>query len=311
MSDVLVVQPIHAEGIALLRRAGLAVHEAQEPVLAAAVRPHLGRAQAVITRNLGFPAAAIAAAPKLRVIASHGTGTDAIDRTAAAGRGIVVLNTPGTNARSVAEHALALMLACARLVPEADRAVRAGDFGFRDTARPIELAGRTLGLIGYGHVARLLGGMARGLGMRVAAVSAHADAAEMARDGVSPLPDIERLLAAADVVSLHAVPGVHPRLDSARLAGMKPGSILVNTARGALLDTAALVAALRQGRLRAAALDVFETEPLAADSPLCCCPRLILSPHVGGSSEEASRRTAVAVALLVIEALGRPVPQAE
>lgn len=308
MSDVVVVQPIHGAGIALLRRAGFRVHQAQAPVLAAAVRPHLAMARGVITRNLGLSAEAIAAAPRLRVIASHGTGTDAIDREAAAARGIAVLNTPGTNARSVAEHALALMLACARLVPAADRAVRAGAFGFRDTARPFELCGRTLGLIGYGHTARLLAGMARGLDMRVMAVSAHADPADMAADGVTPQPDVETLLALSDAVSLHAVPGVHPRLDRALLSRMKPGAILVNTARGALIDEAALIDALDAGQLRAAALDVFETEPLPADSPLCDCPGLILSPHLGGSSDEASRRTALAAAWLVIGALGGATP---
>lgn len=307
MSDVVVVQPIDPAGVALLRRAGLDVYEAPDPSLAT-IGPHLAGARAVITRNLGFPAAAIAMAPRLRLIASHGTGTDAIDRTAAAARGIAILNTPGTNAQSVAEHALALMLACARDIPSADRAVRAGAFGYRDTASPIELGGRTLGLVGYGRTARALARMAQGLGMHRVAVSSHAAPAEMARDGVKHLPDLDTLLAVSDIVSLHGLPGSHPPIDASRFARMRVGSILINTARGVLLDEAALVDALVQGRLSAAALDVFETEPLPADSLLCDCPRLILSPHLAGTSDQANRRTALAVARKVIEALGIPIP---
>ena len=309
MTDVVIPQPIHPDGVDLLRRAGLWVFEAPDPSLAV-LSPHLARARAVITRNLGFCARAMAAAPHLRVIVSHGTGTDAIDTREAAARGIAVFNTPGTNARSVAEQALALMLACARSIPAADRAVRAGDFAFRERARPVELGGRVLGLIGYGRTARALAGLAQGIGMKVLACSAHASASGMAADGVTVMRDADALMGAADVVSLHGIPGQAPVFDAARLARMRPGAILINTARGALVDAGALIAALQSGHLRAAALDVFASEPLAADDPLCrCdCPGLILTPHMGGSADEARVRTATAAALQVIAGLGLPLP---
>jgi phosphoglycerate dehydrogenase-like enzyme len=304
MSDCVIVQPIHPAGVALLRAAGLSVAEAPAPDLDT-LRPLLAEARAVITRNAGFSAAAMAAAPGLRVISSHGTGTDAIDRAEAARRGIQVCNTPGANARAVAEHALALILAAAKLLPQAEAALRAGDFGYRDRHATTELAGRTLGLVGFGHVARLLAAMGACLGMRVLVASAHAGAAELAALGAAAA-DLDRICAEADVLSLHAVPRGAPLFDAARLARLRPGAILVNTARGALVDEAALARALHDGRLGAAALDVFRHEPLPQDSPLLAAPNLILTPHMAGSAEAAQRRTAEAAARNVLAALAAP-----
>lgn len=302
-----VVQPIEASGPRILRAAGVEVREAAAPDLAT-LAPLLADADAVVTRNAGFPAEAIAAAPRLAVIASHGTGVDRIDLAAAAARGIRVVNTPGTNARSVAEHALALMLAAARHVPAADAAIRAGDFAYRERVRGIELAGRTLGLWGYGETARRLAAIAGALGMRVLVHSAHASAADLAAEGLERASGAEVLLAEADILSLHTVPTGAPLLDAAALARMRTGAILVNTARGALVDETALVAALRMGALRAAALDVFAEEPLPPTSPLLHCPNLILTPHMGGSTEEALTRTSIAVAEAVLDALNLPRP---
>jgi D-3-phosphoglycerate dehydrogenase len=203
----------------------------------------------------------------------------------------------------VAEHALALMLALARAIPAADRAVRAGDFGWRDRHLGVELAGLRLGLLGWGHVAAALAPLARALGMEVRAHSRHADAASLAAAGVRPEPELDALLAGADILSLHARPGDRPLIDAARLARMRPGAFLVNTARGALVDEAALAAALARGALAGAALDVFTLEPPPADSPLMAAPNLILTPHVGGSTAAAMDRTARAVAERVIAAL--------
>lgn len=300
MTDVVITQLIAPAGVDLLRRAGLAVLEAGTPD-PEALAPHLATARAVIVRNLGFPAEAIARAPRLEVIAAHGTGTDRIDHAAAAARGIAVVSTPGTNAASVAEHAAALMLACARHLAAADRALRGGDWQIRDRLTPMELGGRRIGLVGFGHVARAFAHIARCLGMEVRALSAHAPADIAA-------PDLATLLGGADVVSLHGVPGRAPRLGAAEIAAMRPGAILINTARGGLVDEAALAEALHTGHLRAAALDVFAAEPLPADSPLLDAPNLILTPHMGGSSDAARDRTSRAVALRVLEALRLPVP---
>lgn len=302
-TDCLIVQPIAAPGVALLRDAGLVVHEVTSTDMSALV-PHLLTARAVITRNHGLSAEAIAAAPALRVIAAHGTGTDRIDRRAAEIRGIAVVNTPGTNAQSVAEHALGLMFACARSIPEADVAVRRGDWGFRECGQLVELSGRTLGLIGFGQVARALVPMARAVGMDVVAVSKHASPKDMAALGVRSISDADDLLAQCDVVSLHGVPRDVPVIDAARITRMKPGAILINTARGALVDEASVAHALTSGALRAAALDVFAAEPLTSDNPLLQAPNLILTPHIGGSTDEARERTSLAVARVVLAALG-------
>ncbi len=309
MTDCLIVQPIAASAVALLRGAGLVVHEAENTALPTLL-PHLATAQAVITRNHGLSADAIAAAPQLRVISVHGTGTDRVDRGAAAARGILLRNTPGTNAQSVAEHALGLMIAAARGITAADAAIRAGDWGFRERGCAMELHGKTLGLLGFGRVARALAPMAGALGMDVTAFSSVSTEAEMARLGVRHAPDLAALLKTADVLSLHGVPGTRPVLNAAEFAAMKPGAILVNTARGALVNEAALADALQRGFLRAAALDVFTEEPPRAESPLLAAPNLLLTPHLGGATREALERTADMAARAILDVLGLPCPDA-
>lgn len=303
MTDCVIVQPIAAAGIDRLRAAGLSVFIAPGPALEDMAGP-LATARAVITRNAGFSRRHIAAAPHLRVIGVHGTGTDRVDVQTARARGIAVLNTPGTNALAVAEHALALMLALAKALGPADAALRGGNFGFRDGAPVFELAGRRLGLLGWGRVARHLAGMGAALGMRVAVCSAHADGAELAALGIQSVADADRLCGMTDVLSLHGLAAAAPVIDARRIALMPPGALLINTARGALVDSAALVSALCGGRLGGAGIDVFATEPPPADDPLLApCPNLILTPHIGGSAQEALDRTALAVAGLVLERL--------
>ena len=302
MTDCLVVQPIAESGMELLRSAGLSVHVAADTRLES-LRPHLATARAVITRNHGLSAVEIREAPNLGVIVSHGTGVDAIDRAEASRRGIPVLNTPGANAQSVAEHTFALMLACAKAVVDADHSVRQGDHQFRYCRETVDLAGRTLGLVGFGRIARRVARLARGFGMDVHGCSRHSGPESMGREGVTCEPDIDRLVERVDVLSLHTVPVSGVLLDADRISRMRPAGILINTARGALLDEEALAAALRSGRLAAAGLDVFQVEPLPSDSPLIGCPRLILTPHIGGSSREALDRTARDAAAKVVEAL--------
>ena len=305
MTDCLIVQPIAASAVALLRGAGLLVHEADSTALPLLL-PYLATARAVITRNHGLSADAIAAAPRLRVISVHGTGTDRVDRATAAARGIALRNTPETNTQSVAEHALGLMIAAARGIAAGDTAVRAGDWEFRERGRAMELRGKELGLLGFGRVARALAPMAAALGMRVTAFSSVSTEAEMAGLGVRRAPDLAALLKGADVLSLHGVPGARPVLDAAGLAAMKPGAILVNTARGALVHEAALADALKSGFLGAAALDVFAEEPLGAESPLLAAPNLLLTPHLGGATLGGVGAHGGPAARAVLEVLGLP-----
>ena len=302
MTDCVIVQPIESCGVRLLKDAGLSVFEAPIPELKI-FKSHLMSARAIITRNLGLSDEAINLAPNLEIIASHGTGTDTINQVAASKRNIKIVNTAGSNAKSVAEHALALMLACAHQIPLADQSIRSGSWSFREELRIKEISSLQLGLIGYGHVARELGLLARGLGMTVSVYSQNISKSELSKNGLLLSNSLEALLAGCNVISLHGVPGCAPRLNRNLLQNLNKDSIIINTARGALLDEAALAELLHEGKIRAAGLDVFSEEPLPQESPLFDCPNLIMTPHIGGSSVKALENTANLVAQKVIDAL--------
>lgn len=303
MIDCLVIQPIAEAGIELLQKAGLSVHVSSTTSFAE-LQPLLATSRAVITRNHGLSSREITAAPLLKVIVSHGAGTDAIDKAVAAERQIPVVSTPGANTVAVAELTFALILACARQVTEASSATHSGDFDFRYRQEGFELAGKTLGLVGYGRIGRRVAELARAFGMRVLAVTRHAAGEELDRNDVERV-DIDGLCARSDIVSLHGIPDGRVVFDASRIAALKPGAIIVNTARGVLLDEAALISALTRGKLAGAGLDVFTREPLLLDSPLLNCPKLVLTPHIGGSAREALDRTAIQAARQVIHALGK------
>ena len=236
-------------------------------------------------------AAIIRQAPALRLIQKIGVGVNTIDLAAARARGIAVANMPGTNTPAVAETALLLMLAALRRLAGLDRACRAGQGwalgpGLQD--RVGELRGRTVGLIGAGMVPRALVPMLHGIGAQALYWSPH-DHPEL---GI-PRCDLPDLLAVADIVSLHLplVPDTERLIDRAALSRMKPGAILVNTARGGLVDEAALVEALTSGHLRAAGLDVFADEPVAADNPLLTLDNVVVMPHVAWLTPETLERS--------------------
>jgi D-3-phosphoglycerate dehydrogenase len=226
--------------------------------------------------------------PKLRLISILGTGTDNVDLVAASERGVVVTNTPGASTYSVAETALALMMAAARHLPLTDRKMRAGEWYHQ---KGIELHGKTIGIVGLGAIGQAMAKMAAGLGMPILAWSFRRDE-ERARACGAELVELDELLRRSDVVSLHVRASAETRglIGRRELALMKPTAILVNTARGALVDEEALAEALREGRLFAAGLDVYQKEPLPADSPLRGLDNVVLLPHVGWVTFEASRR---------------------
>ncbi len=301
--EVFLVQPIHPAGVARLRAAGLAVRRASAADTAT-VAAEIGDARVAVTRNAGLAAAAMAAAPALRLVVVHGVGHDRVDLAEATARGIAVCNTPAANARSVAEHAIATTLALARRLREADALVRAGRFEERYRLRIDDLRGKTLGLVGAGRIGLATAALARGFRMRVLAYSPSVAPARLARRGIEPSADLGRLLEAADVVSLHARlrPETRGLIGAAELARMRPTALLVNTARGALVDEAALVAALARRQIAGAALDVFASEPVPADHPLLALDNVLLTPHVAGASEQALAATAEAVAAAILRA---------
>jgi D-3-phosphoglycerate dehydrogenase len=231
-----------------------------------------------------FTAEALEACPKLKLISIWGTGTDNVDLPAAAARGVTVTNTPGANAIAVAEHTVALMLAAAKQLASADQAMRQG--GWPRNLVP-QLRGKRLGLVGTGLIGREVAAMARGLGMEVVAWTFHPSARLADSLGLRYV-EIDELLRTSDIVSLHlrATPETRHFLNRARLAMLKPGAILVNTARGALIDEAALVDCLREKKVACAGLDVFETEPLPAGHPLLGLPNVLLTPHAAGMTPE-------------------------
>lgn len=230
-----------------------------------------------------------AAAPDLKVIARMGVGHDQIDLAAATRHGVTVAMAFGTNHDAVADHAMALIAAVAHRIVEYDRRVRSGSWGNLFHAR---LHGTTVGIVGFGRIGRALARRCLGFNMEVLVADPVAEADTVARLGYR-LVELEELLREADFVSLHAplIPETHHLIDARRLALMKPSAYLVNTARGGLVDEAALVAALQENRIAGAALDVFETEPLP-DTPLRHLAGTVLTPHVAGTSAASFRAMA-------------------
>jgi D-3-phosphoglycerate dehydrogenase / 2-oxoglutarate reductase len=297
-----VAESIAESGLELLRTACEVVELAPGDDLHAL----LAGAEALVVRSATrVDADLIAAAPRLRVIGRAGVGVDNVDVDAATTAGIVVCNAPEANVVSAAEHALALLLALARHICAAERSLRDGAWE-RERFAGTELADKTMALLGFGRIGRLVASRARALGMRTVAYDPYVTAERIAELGAEQAPTIEAALATADVVSLHlpVTPATRGIIDADRLALLRPGALLVNAARGALVDEAALVAALRSGRLAGAALDVFAQEPLPADSPLRDAPNLLLTPHLAGSTREAQDRAGVVVAEQVVAALG-------
>jgi len=301
----LLVQPIHPSGIALLKEAGIEAVMASAPTMDV-VAKEIADCDAVITRNAGLNRAAIEGGARLKVVGNHGIGVDPVDVAYATSIGLPVVFTPYANIRSVAELAVAQMLTLAKRICKSDAAVREGRFDYRYSREFHEISGKTLLIVGFGRIGRLTAEMAHAaFGMTVLVHSPRVPAEDIALAGFKAAPDLDAALAQADIVSLHQVLTDANRgmFDAARLAAMKPGAILVNTARGALIDTAALVAAVRSGHLAGAAMDVFDKEPLPVESPLVGEPGILLTPHIGGATEEALERTATQVAAQVIDVL--------
>ncbi|WP_026870027.1 hydroxyacid dehydrogenase [Inquilinus limosus] len=288
--------PVAPEAEALLRAAG---------VNSIATEPYPGRermittlaehqADAVIVRLVDrIDEAVLRASPRLRVVAKHGAGTNDIDVAAAGRLGLPVLAATGCNAHSVAEHALALMLALIKDLRRQDAFVRGGGWE-KKAYQGHELRGRRLGLVGIGLIAQALARMADAVGMQVTAYDPFApDEAFGAKVGRAA--DLDTLLRESDVVSLHCPLTDRTRgLIGARELGlMKPTALLINTARGEVVDVSALVQALQAGAIAGAGLDTFAPEPPAADNPLWRLDTVIVSPHVGGVTEEARREVSL------------------
>ncbi|SPC20420.1 hydroxyacid dehydrogenase [Cupriavidus taiwanensis] len=300
--DVIIVTgaDLAPEAIALLGDYELvfAGKKPQAAELAALARQH--NPVGIIVRYGSVTAEVMDAAPALKVISKHGSGIDVIDQKAAAERGIAVRAAVGANAAAVAEHAWALILACAKSVPQLNARMRAGHWD-KSVHKTIELNGRTLGIVGLGEIGRRVAVTGVAMGMRVIAFDPYAKTVPA---GVTLVSELKQLYQAADVVSLHCPLTEENRgmLNRETLSWFKDGAILVNTARGGLIDEPALAEAL-DGKLYAAGLDSFAIEPMVVPHPFQQLPNVILSPHIGGVSDAAYVNMGVGAANNVLAVL--------
>jgi D-3-phosphoglycerate dehydrogenase / 2-oxoglutarate reductase len=303
MRRVVVVDAIDPQGLEILRAADLEVQvlNAEER---ADWRLHAARAGALVVRSVTrVGAATLAALPRLEVIGCAGAGTDNVDVEAAAARGVRVVHAPEANAVAAAEHTFALLLGLARHVAAADAAIKAQRWE-REPFLGFELAGKTLGIVGCGRIGSRVARRAAPFEMRVLAADPYVPPNTLRSRGAEPVA-YDELLRQADVVTFHVPLTGETRhmFDERAVAKLRPGALLVNCARGAVVDGGAVLRALEIGRLAGAALDVFEEEP-PADWSLARHPRVLATPHLGGRTREAQRRVAIELAGAIVDALG-------
>ncbi len=304
MPRVLIADHLEAAGIELLRRAGLEV-DIRIGLRGTELATALQEAEACIVRSQPrLTAEVLTPAGRLRAIVRAGVGVDTIDVAAATRQGIVVMNTPGGNTIAAAEHTIALLLALARRIPEADARLKAGQWE-RKAFIGTQLAGKTLGIIGLGRIGREVARRAKGLDMRVVVLDPFVTAARVAELGYEVAASLEELLPQVDFLTLHVPLSAETRgLIGARELGlMKPTARIINVARGGVVDEAALAAALAAGTIAGAGIDVFSVEPVPPDHPLLRAPNVVLTPHLGASTVEAQETVAAEAAQLVIDYL--------
>ena len=297
MPHILVAGKLHPSGVALLDAAtadGFTydyVEEISEPSYA----PLIARADALVLRTQPLSAATVARAERLRIVSRHGVGYDAVDLAALNVRGIALAIVGDVNSISVAEHAMMQLLAAAKRAVRADRAVRQpSQWGWRNLLEAREISGRKLLILGYGRIGRHLARMAAGFEMEVRAYDPFLEKAGWPTGRVAPVSDLREGLAWADAVSVHVPRAEQPMIGPEEFAVMQHGSILVNTARGGVVDEAALAEALSSGRISAAGLDVYDEEPPSPTDPLLRYDQVVLSPHIAGLTAECGERMALA-----------------
>jgi D-3-phosphoglycerate dehydrogenase len=250
---------------------------------------HGREADALLVIGEPLTAKVIDALDRCRVIARFGAGLDNVDINAATAKGIQVTYVPGASVEEVSDHALAMIFSLARRMPDLDAATRSGDWSVLDKLPPFRrLVDQTVGIIGLGRIGQVLARKVRGLGMDLVAYDPFLDDGAVGALGARPLP-LDELLATSDYVSIHTplTPGTRHLIGPVELARMKPTACLINVARGGVVDQAALVTALGEGRLAGAGVDVFEAEPLPLDDPLLALDNVILSPHAAHHSLES------------------------
>ena len=294
MVHILVVGPIHSAGVERLASAPGVSFKLIDGVSAQSYAPYVGDADAILIRTQPLPADVIAKAAKLKIVSRHGVGFDAVDVPALNARAIPLAIVGDVNSRAVAEHTLMLMLAAARRTVSHDRAAREGHWDIRNRFETVELDGRNLLILGFGRIGRRVAELAKAFGMQVSAHDPFVTAEAMRNVGVKHAASLPAALKNSDFVSLHIpLSPQGPRIGESELALMKPTAIIVNAARGGLIDEAALDKALREGRLAAAGIDVLAEEPPRPGHALLSNDRVTISPHAAGLTVDCAARMAL------------------
>ena len=292
MPHVVVAGEIHPAGIAVLEGAeGVTFENVTDPDPNAYLA-RLPEADGVLLRTQPLTADAIGNAPRLRIVSRHGVGFDLVDVAALTARQIPLAIVGDVNSRTVAEHTMMLMLAASRRLVDTNRRLRQGDWAQRDEFAPREVDGKRLLIVGFGRIGRALAVRAAPFGLDIHVHDPFVDMSAL--EDVTPAPDLTAALGEADIVALHVPKTDTPILGAEEIAAMKPGSVIVNAARGGLIDEPALLNALEDGRVAAVGLDVFADEPPLPDDPLIAHPRVVATPHSAGLTLECAERMAVA-----------------
>lgn len=305
---VYIPQAVAPEGVAYLEERGYEIVHGNNPTAEEFAR-QVADCEAVLLRTTLCGEPLLKAGKKLKIVARHGVGYDNIDTIAAQKLGIWVTNTPQALSDSVAEYTLAAMLAAAKRIPACSRALYAGDYFYKNSHKGMDMAGKTLGIVGFGRIGRALAKKAHfGLDMRILAYS-RTLRQEQAPDYVT-VCDLNTLLAQSDVVTLHIPGGAANRnlFGTEAFARMKDGAILVNVARGEVVDEEALIQALDGGKLSFAVLDVQQSEPPQAEDPLLNREDVLLTPHMASNTEECMARMALHAAWQIHKVLSGEAP---
>ena len=294
MPHLLIAGKIHDDGIALLKAAKGVTYDYVTEISHDSYAPLIEKADGLVVRTQPVPALTIAQGKNLKIVSRHGVGYDAVDVPALNARGIPLAIIGDVNSRPVAEHAMMLMLALAKKVRTYDAATRVGPWGYRNSFEAIELHEKNLLVVGFGRIGRHVAKMASGFGMNIYAFDPFQSNDAIKAGGAEPVTDLKTGLALADFVSVHVpMSGGKAVIGSEELACMKKSALIVNTARGGLIDENALHAALQSGQIAGAGIDVFLEEPPPADHPLFASEKVILSPHSASLTAESAIRMAV------------------
>ena len=297
MAKVVITQPLHQDGMAVLNAAGLQTEVANsgDPQ---GYMPFVKNAEGLIIRIGHIDHQTMLACPNLKVIARPGVGVDCVDVKAATELGIPVVIAPGANTRSVAECAFTMMFAAAKDLIRADKELRKGNWNIRSEYKAFEIKGKTLGLIGYGHIGSILASMSKAVGMNIAVYDPFIKADKVKAGGYSYCTSIDSILENSDVISIHVplTKDTRDLIGEKELLRMKKSSILINCSRGGIVNEKALYKALKDHVIQAAALDVFDKEPPEQDDPLLTLNNIIVYPHMAGQTKEAASGVATMAA---------------